>query len=244
MEYQSGAISPVETISEGWNIIKDNYWLFFGMTIVAILIIVAASFILSLVNNVIAMGVGAAFGAAAQNSGDTAKTAAAIAPQLVSSFIGIFTNIIGSTISGVLFCGLYKALARQTDTGMADFGDLFGGFQKIVPCLIVAVFLSVIQFIIIAFFLVTGAAFGLSAFGLGMLKNGQIDPAIFSGLIGIIFIFVLIFIVISIVVSTLTTFIYPLISDRNLSGGEAILTSAKAGLANIGGMLGLLILTF
>lgn len=242
MEYQSGAISPVESVSEGWNIIKDNYWLFFGMMLVALIILFAAAIILGLVNNIIGTGIGVAFGAATQNSGDAGKMTAAIVPQLISSFISIFTNIIVVTISGALFCGIYSALARQADTGTAEFGDLFKGFQKIMPCLIVAVVISVIQFVITVVFLFGGAAFGISAFGLGMFKNGQIDPSILSGLIGIILVFVFIYLVINIIISALTTFVYPLIADRNLSGGEALLLSARGGLANIGGMILLLLL--
>ncbi len=242
MEYQSGAVSPVESISEGWNIIKDNYWLFFGMTLVALIILFAAAMILGFVNNLIAAGIAAAFGAAAQNSGDAAKMSAAIIPQLIASFISIFTNIIVVTISGALFCGIYSALARQADTGTAEFGDLFNGFQKIMPCLIVAVVVSVIQFIVGAVFLVGGAAVGISAFGLGMFKNGQIDPSVLGSLFGVILIFGLLYIVINFIISALTTFVYPLIADRNLSGGDALLLSAKGGLANIGGIILLLVL--
>jgi len=37
-EFQSGAIAPVECIKTGWATIKDRYWLFLGITLVAILI--------------------------------------------------------------------------------------------------------------------------------------------------------------------------------------------------------------
>src|SRR5262252_11079192 len=33
-----GVIKPVECIKEGWALIKDQYWLFLGLTVVAILI--------------------------------------------------------------------------------------------------------------------------------------------------------------------------------------------------------------
>ncbi|MEO6588652.1 MAG: hypothetical protein ABIP06_04935 [Pyrinomonadaceae bacterium] len=243
MEYQSGAVSPVESISEGWNIIKGNYWLFFGMTFLALIILFAAAMIFGFVNNLISAGIALAFGAAAQNTGDAGKTAAAIIPQLIASFIGIFTNIIVATISGALFCGIYSALARQADSGTAEFGDLFTGFQKIMPCLIVAVVMSIIQFVVGAVFIVGGAAVGISAFGLGMFtKNGQIDPAVFGGLFLVIMVFVIAYTIFSLILSALTSFTYPLITDRNLSGGQALLLSAKSGLANIGGMILLLIL--
>lgn len=37
-DFRVGVIKPVECIKEGWALIKDQYWLFFGITIVAMLI--------------------------------------------------------------------------------------------------------------------------------------------------------------------------------------------------------------
>ncbi|HSQ23659.1 MAG TPA: hypothetical protein VLN44_04605, partial [Pyrinomonadaceae bacterium] len=36
--FNVGVIKPVECIKEGWALIKDQYWLFFGLTIVAMLL--------------------------------------------------------------------------------------------------------------------------------------------------------------------------------------------------------------
>jgi uncharacterized membrane protein len=38
MEFRSGVISPVECLKEGWQLIKDRYWLFLGITLVAMII--------------------------------------------------------------------------------------------------------------------------------------------------------------------------------------------------------------
>ncbi|CAN5656739.1 hypothetical protein BH20ACI4_BH20ACI4_03480 [soil metagenome] len=245
MEYQSGAVSPVGSISEGWNIIKDNYWLFFGMTLVAIVILIIAALILGLVNNLITFAVATAFGIAAQGTGDVGQVSAAIVPQLISMVISIFTNIIVLTISGALFCGIYSALSRQANTNTAEFGDLFSGFQKIMPCLIVAVIMSIVQFAISLVFLIGGAALGVSAIGAGMLtRDGQLNPAIFGSLFLVILVVVVLYIVVNLIISTLTAFVYPLIAERNLSGGEAVLLSIKGGLSNIFGMILLFILLF
>ena len=37
-EFRSGVIKPLECIKEGWALIKDRYWLFFGISILGILI--------------------------------------------------------------------------------------------------------------------------------------------------------------------------------------------------------------
>ena len=243
MEYQSGAVSPTGSISEGWNIIKDSYWLFFAMTLVALIGVFISAMLLGFVNNIVTMVIAGAFGVATQNAGEVGKMSAAIIPQLISMFISIFTNIIVVTISGALFCGIYSALARKADTGIVDFGDLFSGFQKLMPCLIVGVVMSGVQFVISLVFLLGGAALGVSAFGLGMFtKNGQIDPSAFSGLFVVIIVIALAYIFINFIISALTTFVYPLIAERNLSAGQALLLSAKSGLANFGGIFLLLIL--
>lgn len=245
MEYQSGAVSPVGSISEGWNIIKDSYWIFFGMMLVTIIILIGVSLVLSLINNAIAFAISAAFGVAAQNTGEAGQISAAIAPQMISMVISIFTNIIVTTLSGVLFCGIYAALSRKVNTGVADFGDLFSGFQKIMPCLIVAAIMSLVQFVIGVGMLLGGAAVGVSAFGMGMLmKDGQFDPSVLGGIIFAVLIFVAVYVVILLIISALTTFVYPLIGERNLSGGEALLLSVKSGFSNLGGIILMMILLF
>ena len=242
MEFQSGVVRPVGSIEEGWNIIKNDYWTFFSMMLVAIIILVVGAVILGLINNIITFGVSAILGVATANTGDAGKLSAAILPQVISIFISIFTNFVVATLSGVLFCGIYTALSRKASGGVANFGDLFAGFQKIKSCLIVAVVLSGIQFIIALVTLLGGAAVGVSA-GLGMLtKDGKLNPAVFGGLFLVILVFVIFTLVVNLIISALTAFVYPLISEHNLSGGQALMLSAKSGLANIGGLILLLLL--
>ena len=38
VEFRRGVVSPMECIQEGWALIKDEYWLFFGISIVGFLI--------------------------------------------------------------------------------------------------------------------------------------------------------------------------------------------------------------
>ena len=37
-DFRTGVVSPVECIKEGWALIKDQYWLFFGITLVGFII--------------------------------------------------------------------------------------------------------------------------------------------------------------------------------------------------------------
>lgn len=243
MEYQKGAVRPVECISEGWNIVKDNYGIFLGMFVVAGIILVIAGLILGAINTLVVLGITAALGSATQNSGQVGAVSTAIIPQLASLIISIFTNTIVFTISGVLFCGIYKALSLNSSGETANFSDLFGEFNKITPCLIVAVLTSLFQFVLGLTGLFVGATIGISALSTGILmSDGKMNPALFGGLLAGIGIFVLVYLIISLVFSALTTFVYPLIVEKNLSGGEAIRLSIKSGLANIGGLILLFLL--
>jgi len=245
MEYQSGAASPVGSIQEGWDIIKNDYWMYVLMVLVLGVILIVASLILGTINNAITSVIAGALGAATSNSGDVTRASAAILPQVIAQFIGIFTNIIVATLSGVLFCGIYKSLSRVANGGRADFADLFSGFEYIQPCFIYAVIMSVVQFVIAIVILLGFAAVGFSALGLGVagiLKDGQFDPAVLSGLLMVILAYAAISIIIGLVIAALTVFTYPLIAERGLSGVQALILSIKSGLANIGGLILLLIL--
>jgi len=243
MEYQSGAVSPIGSIQKGWEIIKDDYWTFFGMSAVTIVILFVAAMVLGLVNKGITVGISAVLGVTTSNAGDAAKFSAALLPQIISMVISIFTNIIVGAVSGALFCGIYKALARKVSTGSADFGDLFSGFEKFQAVLIVAAVISVVQFAISLITLFVGAAMGVSVVGAGLLtSDGQLNPAIFGGLLLVVLVIVGISIVINLIVSALTSFAYPLIADRNLSGGQALGLSFKSGFSNLIGLILLMIL--
>lgn len=39
IQYQSGAIDPTGCISNGWELVKRNYWMYFGITILAMIIV-------------------------------------------------------------------------------------------------------------------------------------------------------------------------------------------------------------
>ena len=38
VEFRRGVVAPMECIKEGWALIKEDYWLFFGITIVGLLL--------------------------------------------------------------------------------------------------------------------------------------------------------------------------------------------------------------
>ena len=38
LQFRTGVVKPVECLKEGWALIKDQYWLFLGITVVGMLI--------------------------------------------------------------------------------------------------------------------------------------------------------------------------------------------------------------
>ena len=59
MEYQSGAVRAIDSIKEGWNIIKDNYWMYVLMMLVVVIIYIALALILQVINGAVTGGISA-----------------------------------------------------------------------------------------------------------------------------------------------------------------------------------------
>ena len=244
MDFQSGAVRPVDSLSDGWSIIKDNYWMYVLMLLLTFVILFAVAMVLGLINQAITIAIAAGIGAATgSTTSGGAAAAASFLPAVISMIISIFTNIIVLTVSGAMFCGVYTAMARTATTGTVEFGDLFAGFSKISSCLIVAVIISVVQFAIGILQLAGFMAVGVGAVGFdSILKGGEPNPAMLGGMVGGMLLIFAISLVVQLVFYSLTSFIYPLIAERDLSGGQAFTLSVRAGLANIGGLILLMLL--
>lgn len=239
MEYRSGVISPVESISQGWSIIKDNYGMYVLMVLVLVIIEIVVSLIVSGIGELITGAILGVIGYSATDLENIKDFSQVLVPQIVSLIPAFFVSIIVITIAGALSCGYYNALSRTSSTGQFDFGDLFSGFGKLTECLIVGVVLSVIGTIIQAIFLGLGAAIGFSFYNLKdiLIQNGELNTGAISGLMGVILMFAGISLLIQLIIFALTAFVYPLIADRNASGGNALSLSIKGGLANFVGMV-------
>ena len=188
-DFRVGVIKPVECIKEGWALIKDQYWLFFGLTIVTMLLGGAVPIVL-------------------------------LGPMMV---------------------GLFLCLFEKQGRRPFEFGLLFKGFDQFVPGLIVtAIKVVPILIIVLPFYFIMFATM------ITTMPRGQATPDEMSRFLisfySIELIFVLVVMVVSIGVEIFFMFAYPLVADRKLSGLDAVKLSIKAGKANFGGMLGLLVL--
>jgi hypothetical protein len=188
-DFRVGVIQPVECIKEAWALIKDQYWLFFGLTIVAMLLGGAVPIVL--------MG-----------------------PMMVG-----------------LFLCLFEKMGRRP----FEFGLLFKGFDYFVNGLVVtAIKIIPIVIIMVPFYFIMIATM------MTTMPRGEANPEdvsrFMTSFFGIEMIFFGIIMVVSICVEIFFMFAYPLVADRKLSGLDAIKLSIKAGKANFGGVLGLLVL--
>jgi uncharacterized membrane protein len=188
-DFRVGVIKPVECIKEGWALIKDQYWLFFGLTIVAMLLGGAVPIVL-------------------------------IGPMMV---------------------GLFMCFFERMGSRPIEFGLLFKGFDQFVPGLIVtAIKVVPILIILVPFYFIMVATMMVT------MPRGEVSPEdsmrFLTSFFGLEIIFVLVIMVVSICVEVFFMFAYPLVADRKLSGLDAVKLSIKAGKANFGGMVGLMLL--
>jgi uncharacterized membrane protein len=189
-EFRSGVVRPVECLSSGWRLVKDDYWLFLGITAVGTLIASAVP-------------------------------------------LGI--------LAGPMMCGIYYCLLRRARGRDVKFEMLFRGFDQFVPSLIATLIMMVPLLLVIvpSYAIVIGVIFA----NMPAPAPGAAPPPSAAGTIlaayGVFFAVVL---AVSVAVSVVFFFTYPLIMDRKLSGVEAIKTSFRAVSANLGGVIGLVLL--
>lgn len=198
INFNRGAVNPVQCISDGWQIIKNDYLMYFGIAFVAYLLTGCI--------------------------------------PIVNLFL------VGPVTGGVFYC-----LLRRMRGEYVSFGDMFKGFDKFVPLMLVGLIQAIPGIIIQIVQMTTDVA---RIFIENRGRNGSIflqsSGASEAAFAGGILIFALVFGVIAIIVGFAWAisfyFAFPLIIEHNLGVVEAITTSARAGWSNFGGLLLLIIL--
>ncbi len=156
-----------------------------------------------------------------------------LAIWLVGGVIGSVSLLIAS---GAMTCGTFYCYLRKIDGHPVKFDDLWKGMQWFGAGLVVMLFiivplLSVYALVYVPFLL--AAAMG------SKLSEGEL-----MGLLAGAFAIDFVLIVIMVCIHTLLIFSFPLIVDRNLGAFEAMSTSARAVLKNMGGVVGLILVNF
>ena len=190
--FNRGAIRPMQCLREGWQLIKEQYWLFVGIA-------------------------------------------------LVGSFIAGAGPL--GILAGPMMCGMYHCVFQRANGREVSFNMLFKGFDYFVPCLTPALIMTGTALVVllggyVVFFIAFFATIGAMA----PPQGGQPEPAFFGVLFGLYVCFFLFLFVVIIVLRTLFFFAFPLVMDRGLSGWDAVKLSIQAARANLGGVVGVLLL--
>lgn len=184
-EFKTGVIRPVECFKEGWELIKDQYWLLWAITIVGVLI------------------------------------------GGVSMYIAL----------GAMICGIYYCYFQKIDGQPVAFDSLFKKFGAyFLPSLIVIIIIMVPTFFVVGII--------YTPFIMAAVMGSKLSQDELMGLMAGAFTIEIIFAIVMVCVHTLLIFTFPLIVDRNLSAVQAMKTSARAVLKNIGGVVGLMVVGF
>ena len=159
-------------------------------------------------------------------------------------FVGIF---IGSAVPivliGPMMVGIYLCFFRRMRGEQVEFGDLFKGFDFFVQGLIAAVIQMIPMIIVMLPSYLIFVVLMLTSMPRGRTMDPSDGSAFVFRILGFELVFVVIIMAVSIVAGIFFMFAFPLIADRKLSGLDAIKTSIRAGMANFGGILGLMLLT-
>ena len=143
---------------------------------------------------------------------------------------------------GPMMVGIYLCLFRRMRGEPVEFGNLFKGFDYFAQSLIAALIQMIPMVILIVPFYIIMFVFMMTS----MPRGGRMDPdesaRFMFTFFGLELVFVTVIVAVAIVVNIFFMFAFPLIADRGLSGLDAVKLSIKAGKANFGGILLLLLL--
>ena len=149
-------------------------------------------------------------------------------------------------LMGPMLCGVYHCYLRKIAGETVTFGALFKGFDHFLQSLLatIPIFLasmvSALVVVAVVFFEVFGVVLG--AEGQARILPDAGPWFVFGAVALVSLSFVVLMALVLIPLAILTTFTYPLIMDRNLPGFDALRMSARAGMANAGGLAGLFLL--
>ncbi len=157
-------------------------------------------------------------------------------------FVGVFiSSAVPIVLIGPMMVGIYLCLFRRMRGEPVEFGMLFKGFDHFAQGLIAAL-LQMIPMVIV---MVPAYIIMFVLMMTSMPRGGRMDPEQSSRFVftflGFELVFILVIVTVGVVVTTFFLFAFPLIADRNLSGVEATKLSIKAARANLGGVLGLIL---
>ena len=139
-------------------------------------------------------------------------------------------------LMGPMMCGIYLCYLRRSRGQQAVFDDLFRGFDYFAESLIASlIYLGLSMLLMVPLGMLLAVAF---FFGIAAAAQGG-DEAVMIWMIVLLAAILVLTLAVGLVLGTLFAFVYLLIVDRRLKAVEAVKTSYRAVMANLGGVLGL-----
>lgn len=217
MQFQRGAIDAGSCVSNGWEMLKTNYWVFFGMT---------ALFVLG---GIIAGCIPLVGGIAFQIF---------LAPPLtIGIFYALFRQMDGQPVDlGMMFKGFDKF-------GTAVIVGLIQSIPGIIWT-IISFALNIGSTMIDILQKKSGRGYG-SSFMMQSSSNGSdVAPFLAGGMLIVVAIVVIAALIFSIAWGVTFFFVFPLIAEHDIAPMDAIKLSFSAGWGNVGGIIVLFIFEF
>lgn len=147
-------------------------------------------------------------------------------------------------LMGPILAGFYFVVLRDMRDEPVEFGMLFKGFENFVPLMVAGLIVSVPSIIvsIVQYTVDFARFFGPAAMRRGDFYQSGAQEAVLGGLSIFLVLAIIGLSLFSIVWHVALQFAIPLIIDRGLSVGDALITSMRAAGSNIGGLIVLIIL--
>jgi hypothetical protein len=189
--YRRVPIAPLDCISQAWDRIRDQYWLFVGLCVAGL-------------------------------------------------FLGSAVPM--ALLMGPLFCGIFYAYLEKWRGRKAGFEMLFKAFDAgwFVPSLVATLVFMAAMMLLLMPVIVIAVAGGILA---GVAANARRGSVPEIGFVLVVLAAFAVVFFIALFLGLFFNFTYPLIVDRRLNGLEALKTSFRASLANIWGLMGLMLTT-
>ena len=149
-------------------------------------------------------------------------------------------------VIGPVIGGIYYVALRDMRGDPVEFGMMFEGFKKFVPLMVIGLIQAIPA--IISQVLQYAVRIGQMGLGGGRIEDLDFyqssgrDVGMASGMIVLIIVGCAVFVIFAIVWWAIFFFAVPLAFEYDLTPVDAIKLSARAGMANIGGLIVLLIL--
>lgn len=180
------------------------------------------------------------------NPGDCISNAWSLVSQNFGLFLGI--SALGMILAGCIPCvslfiagpvvaGIYYVFLRQMRGEPVDFGMMFKGFEVFVPAMVIGLIMAIPEII------GQGIRISINIADIGIQSQGDGRYAGLSAGLAVLALVVVLLVFVTVIIIRISLFFaLPLIIEKNMSVGDAIKLSSKAGWANFGGIIILSIL--